>query len=196
MQLHALTAIQQRQQYAIVIRNVLASNQHTVEKEATYIPLICYENSLWTKKLPAIFGGVVGRSSRLPYAQQGLGSNLQHQMVAAKSIQSGPVRPALKGAPMDILYHSEIGTPHTMIEVMNHIKVQLKPTGRPEYSGSQDDECVTAMNSTTTVYLLVKSCAGFTLQTNLTKHQQRRGLRPGSIIDIITIEATLMSLLF
>ena len=38
-----------------------------------YIPLICYENSLWTKKLPAIFGGMVGRSSRLPYAQQGLG---------------------------------------------------------------------------------------------------------------------------
>ena len=34
-----------------------------------------------------------------------------------------------------------------MIEVMNHIKVQLKPTGRPEHTGSQDDECVTAMNS-------------------------------------------------
>ena len=68
-------------------------------------------------------------------------------MVAAKSIQSGPLRQALKGAPMDILYHSEIGTPHTMIEVMNHIKVQLKPTGRPEYTGSQDDERVTAMNS-------------------------------------------------
>ena len=108
---HALTAIQQLQRHAIVFRNVLASNQHSVVKEATYNPLICYENSLWTKKLPAIFGGVVGRSSRLPYAQQGLGSNLQHQMVAAKSIQSGPLRPALKGAPMDILYHSEIGTP-------------------------------------------------------------------------------------
>ena len=79
---HALTAIQQLRRYAIVFRNVLASNQHAVVKEATYIPLICYENSLWTKKLPAIFGGVVGRSSRLPYAQQGLGSNLQHQMVA------------------------------------------------------------------------------------------------------------------
>ena len=89
----------------------------------------------------------MGRSSRLPYAQQGLGLNLQHQMVAAKSNQSGPLRPALKGAPMDILYHSEIGTPHTMIEVMNHTKVQLKPTGRPEYSGTQNDECVTAMNS-------------------------------------------------
>ena len=72
---------------------------------------------------------------------------VEHQMVATKSLQSGPLRPALKGKPKDILYHSEIGTQHTMIEVMNHIKVQLKPTGRPEYSGSQDDECVTAMNS-------------------------------------------------
>ena len=72
---------------------------------------------------------------------------LKHQMVATKSLQSGPLRPALKGAPMDIIYHSEIGTPDNMIEVMNHIKVQLKPTGRPEHTGSQDDECVTAMNS-------------------------------------------------
>ena len=92
-----LPAIQQLQRYAIVFRNVLASYQHAVVKEATYIPLICDENSLWTKKLPAIFGGVVGRSSRLPYAQQGLGSNLQHQMVATKSIQSGHLRLALKG---------------------------------------------------------------------------------------------------
>ena len=68
VQQHALTAIQQLQRYAIVFRNVLASKQHAVVKEATYIPLICYENSLW-KKLPAIFGGVVGRSSRLPDAQ-------------------------------------------------------------------------------------------------------------------------------
>jgi hypothetical protein len=45
------------------------------------------------------------------------------------------------------MYHSEIGTPHTMIEVMNHIKVLLKPTGRSEYILFQDDECVTAMNS-------------------------------------------------
>ena len=91
--------------------------------------------------------GPVGRSSWLQYAQQGLGLNLQHQMVAAKSIQSGPLRPALKGAPMDILYHSEIGTPHTMIEVMNHIKVLLKSTGRSVNILPQDDECVTAMNS-------------------------------------------------
>ena len=34
-----------------------------------------------------------------------------------------------------------------MIEVMNHIKVLLKPTERSEYILSQDDECVTAMNS-------------------------------------------------
>ena len=54
--LHTLPAIQQLQRYAIVFRHVLASNQHAVVKEATYIPLICYENSLWTKKLPAIFG--------------------------------------------------------------------------------------------------------------------------------------------
>ena len=147
VQQHVLTAIQQLQRYAIVFRNVLNSNQHAVVKEATYIPLICYENSLWTKKLPAIFGGVVGRSSRLPYAQQGLGSSLQHQMVATKSLRSWPLQLALECAPMDTMYHSEIGIPHTMIEVMNHIKVQLKPTGRPEYSGSQDDECVTAMNS-------------------------------------------------
>ena len=119
VQQHALTAIQQLQRYVIVFRNVLASNQHAMVKEATYIPLICDENSLWTKKLPAIFGGVVGRSSRLLYAQQGL-----------RSLQSGPLRLEHKGTPMDTIYHSEIGTQHTMIEVMNHIKVQLKPTGR------------------------------------------------------------------
>ena len=48
---------------------------------------------------------------------------------------------------MDVIYHSEIGTSHTMIEVMNHIKVLLKSTGRSEYILSQGDECVTAMNS-------------------------------------------------
>ena len=70
VQLHALTAIQQLQRYAIVFRKVFASNQRAVVKEATYIPLICYENFMWTKKQPAIFSGVVGRSSRLTYAQQ------------------------------------------------------------------------------------------------------------------------------
>ena len=72
VQLHALTTIQQLRRYAIVFRDVLASNQRAVVEEATYIPLICYENFMWTKKQPAIFGGVVGRSSRLQYAQQGL----------------------------------------------------------------------------------------------------------------------------
>ena len=35
-------------------------------------------------------------------------SSLQHRMDAAKSLLSGPLLPALKGAPMDIIYHSEI----------------------------------------------------------------------------------------
>ena len=68
-------------------------------------------------------------------------------MVATKSLRSWPLRPALKGAPMDVIYHSEIGALHTMIEVMNHIKVLLKSTGRSEYILSQDDECMTALNS-------------------------------------------------
>ena len=91
----------------------------------------------------------MGRSSRLPYAQQGLRSSLQtveHQMVATKSLQSGPLRPglrpALNGAPMDIIYHCSIGTQHAMKEVMNHIKVLLKSTGRSKYILSQNDECV------------------------------------------------------
>jgi len=150
VQPHVLSAIQQLHRYAIVFQNVLASNQRVVVEEATYNPLICYENSLWTKIQPAVFGSVVGRPSRLPYAQQGLGLSLQlieRQVVATKSLRSGPLRPAPKGAPMDVIFHSEIGTPHTMIEVMNHIKVLLKPTGRSEHFLSQDDECVTAMNS-------------------------------------------------
>ena len=129
VQLHALTAIQQLQRYAIVFRNVLASNQRAVVEEATYTPLISYKNFMWTKKQPDIFSGVLGRSSRLPYAQQRLGSSLQtveHQVVATKSLQSWPLRPVHKDAPMDVIYHSEIGTPHTMIEVMHHIKVLLK----------------------------------------------------------------------
>ena len=69
-------------------------------------------------------------------------------MVATKSLQSGSLRQALERASMDIIYRSEIGTPHTMIEFMNHIKVQLKSTGRSEYSGSQYNECVTAMKGT------------------------------------------------
>jgi hypothetical protein len=63
VQLHVLTKTQQLQRYAIVFQNVLASNQRAVVEKATYIPLICYENFLWTKKQPAIFCGVVGRLS-------------------------------------------------------------------------------------------------------------------------------------
>ena len=44
------------------------------------------------------------------------------------------------------------------------------------------------------VHLLVKSCAWFTLQINLTKHQQQKGLMPGNISEIINIEVTIMSL--
>ena len=68
-------------------------------------------------------------------------------MVVTTSLRSGPLQQALKGAPIHVKFHSEIGTPHTMIEVMNHIKVLLTSTGRSEYFLSQDDECVTAMNS-------------------------------------------------
>jgi hypothetical protein len=75
VQLHALSSIQQLHLYAIVFQSVLASNQRAVVEleEATYNPLICYENTLWTKKQPATFGSVVGMSSWLTYAQQGLG---------------------------------------------------------------------------------------------------------------------------
>ena len=48
---------------------------------------------------------------------------------------------------MDVIYHSEVDTPHTMIEVMNDIKVLLKSTGRSDHFLSQDDECVMAMKS-------------------------------------------------
>ncbi len=130
LQLHALTAIQQLQLYAIAFLNVLASNQRAVVKEATYNPLICYENFLWTKKQLVIFCSVVGRSSLLLYAPQGFGS-----------FPPG----SSKGAPMDVIHHSEIGTQHTMIEVMNHIKVLLKSTGRSEHSCSHYNDCVTAM---------------------------------------------------
>ncbi len=136
---------------------MLASDQRAVVNEATYNPLICYENSLCAKKQPAIFGCVLERSSWLPYAQQGLGSRLQlleHQVDATKVVQSWPLRQALKSAPMEVKYHPEMETPHTMIEVlkarnrlpllltisinehnmmievMNHIKVLLKSTER------------------------------------------------------------------
>ena len=126
----------------------------------------------------------------LPYAQQGLGSSLQHQMVAAKYIQSGPLRPALKGAPMDTLYHSKIGIPHAMIEVMNHIKVQLKSTGRSENSCSQYNECVTAMK----IIPIAEIMCRVDIADQSDKAPATNGTEAGNIIKIITIEATIMSL--
>ena len=102
------SAIQQLQRYAIVFRNVLASNQHAVVEEAPYTPLICCKSFLWTKKQTTTFGIVVGKSSWLPYAQQEFGWSLQlvdHQIVATRSLLSWPVRPALKGVPMDVMHH-------------------------------------------------------------------------------------------
>jgi hypothetical protein len=71
VQSHALSSIQQLQQYAIVFRNVLATNRISAVEEATYNPLFGYEDFLWTKKQQAIFGSMVGESSPQPYAQQG-----------------------------------------------------------------------------------------------------------------------------
>ncbi len=121
VQLHALSAIQQLQRYAIVFRDALASNRISAVEEATYNPLICYENFLGTKKQPVIFGGMVGMSSRQPYALQGSGS-----------IWPWPLQPGLEGAPIDAIHHSEIGTKHAMTEVMDHIQVLLNSTGRSE----------------------------------------------------------------
>ncbi len=47
---------------------------------------------------------------------------------------------------MDVIRHSKIGTQHTMIEVINSIKVLLKLTRRSDYF-MQYEECVTAMKS-------------------------------------------------
>ena len=46
VQLHALSAIQQLQQYAIVFQNVLASNRIWAVEEATYNSLIGHEDFL------------------------------------------------------------------------------------------------------------------------------------------------------
>ncbi len=122
MQPHALSAIQQPQRYAVVFRNVFATYRISAVEEATYNSLIGHEDFLWTKKQQAIFGSMVGESSRQPYAQQGLGS-----------IRSGPLRPALKSVPMDVIHHSEIGTQNAMTEVTNHIQLLLNLTGRSEH---------------------------------------------------------------
>ncbi len=130
VQSHVLSATQQFQRYAIVFRNVLASNQHAVVEEVTYNPLVYDENLPWNKKQPAIYGGVVGRSSWQPYAQQGSGS-----------FRPGPLRPALKGAPMDVIHHSKNDTQHAMKDI--HVLLLL--TGESEYFCSHLDECVKAM---------------------------------------------------
>jgi hypothetical protein len=110
---------------------------------------------------------------------------VEYQILATKFLQSWPLQPALKGALLDVTYHSKIDTQHTMMEVMNHIKVLLKTTVRSEYFLSENDESQE------------KSTAGFKLQIDLTKHQQRlgMGLRPGNITHIIIIEATTISLI-
>jgi hypothetical protein len=98
VQSNSLSSIQQFQQYAIVFQNVLASNQFSAVEEAMYNSLIGHEDFLWTEKQHAICGGMMEKSSRQPYAQQGLGL-----------IRSWPLRSALEGAPMDVIHHSEIG---------------------------------------------------------------------------------------
>jgi hypothetical protein len=55
VQPHALSTIQQLQVYAIVFRNVLASNRISAVEEAQYNPLIGHEDFLWTMKQQAIF---------------------------------------------------------------------------------------------------------------------------------------------
>jgi hypothetical protein len=95
VQPHALSAIQQLHWDAIVFQNVLASNRISAVEEATYKPLIGHEDFLWTKKPQNIFGCMVGKSPWQQYAQQGLGS-----------ILPGSLRPALAGAPMDVIHHS------------------------------------------------------------------------------------------
>ena len=45
-----------------------------------------------------------------------------------------------------------------MVEVMNHIKVQLTSTERSEYSCSQYNECVTAMKDTPLGEIMCRHC--------------------------------------
>ncbi len=91
---------------------------------------------------------------------------------------------------MDVIHHSKIGVQHTMIEVIIISKCCWN---------GQEDQNIPALNIMSVWqpwwrYLLLKLCAWFTLQVDLTKHQQQRGLRSGNIIDIIPIEAIIMSL--
>ena len=105
VQSHVLHTIQQLQRYAIAFQNVPASNQYVIVEEAKQVSHNCYESLIWTKKQLAIFLSVAGRSSWRTYAQQELEWSLQlidFLMVATKPLQSWPLRPALKGALVDI----------------------------------------------------------------------------------------------
>ncbi len=101
---------------------VIASNWISAVEEATYNLLIGYEDFLWTKKQQAIFGSMVAKSSRQPYARQEFGL-----------IQPWPLRQALEGAPMDVIHHSKIGTQNAMTWVTNHVQVLLNLMGRSEH---------------------------------------------------------------
>ena len=168
------------------------------------------ESLIWTKKQLAIFISVVERSSGLMYAQQELKWSLHLLMVATKQLQSGPLRPALKGALMDVKFHSEIGTPLTMIEVMTCIQVVLlkglqsvqpllKSIGRLDYPKfiSQDDECVTVMMTIPPGKIMgqVHCIADQSDKAHATKGTDHGAwMVPGNIICVSIIEATIMSL--
>ena len=50
---------------------------------------------------------------------------IEIQLVATRSLQSGPPQRKLKVVLMDVKHHSKIGFPFTMIEVMNRVKMEL-----------------------------------------------------------------------
>ncbi len=91
VQLHVLSAIQQLHRYAVVFRNVLASNQCAVVEEATYSPLICYENSCGPRNsqphLAVLWEGCLGY--RIPCKDSDLACNLLNIKWLQQSL-SGP----------------------------------------------------------------------------------------------------------
>ena len=96
--------------------------------------LSCYGNLLYVKERLAIYyrDSLLKRSLRFSYGQH----DIEWGSPTALHVTRMNVKPLAN------IEHSP-----AMIEVMNHVKVLLKPTGRSEYFLSQDDECVTAMNS-------------------------------------------------
>ncbi len=122
----------------------LPPTKYLAVEEATYNSLICYEDFLWTKKQPAIFGCVVGKSSLQPYAQQGLGSIWPDW--------PWPLLPALEGAPKDVIHHSEIGTKQAMKEVTNHFQVLLNLIGRSKHFCPQYNDCVMDLKAERALY--------------------------------------------